>query len=114
MLQVHQWRGNYYDCNKVLDVIVKISNELLFIGDGVQHKYIFELLCMIVRARDASSLWYFVTCCLIVVFKKNIENACLHAITREKVVLLYSLTVSITLARVCMYVPIKKPLIIYH
>ena len=47
MLQVHQWRGNYYDCNKVLDVTVKISNELLFIGDGVQHKYIFELLCMI-------------------------------------------------------------------
>ena len=73
----------------------------------------FELLCMIVRARDASSLWYFVTCCLIVVFKKK-HWKCVFACNNEKKWFYYILTVSITLVRLCMHVPIKKPLIIYH
>ena len=86
---------------------------MLFIGDGVvQHIFWITL-----HDRKGERCIFLMVFCYMLPYcciQKNIENACLHAITREKVVSLYSLTVSITLARVCMYVPIKKPLIIYH
>ena len=85
---------------------------MLFIGDGVvQHIFWITL-----HDRKGERCIFLMVFCYMLPYcciqKKHWK--CVFACNNEKKWFYYILTVSITLVRVCMHVPIKKPLIIYH